>query len=65
MSNMAEMKFLIVDDFSTMRRIIRNLLKEIGYGNADEAEDGGGRERHDGDGSLHSMHVFSPPGGIR
>ncbi len=34
------MKFLIVDDFSTMRRIIRNLLKEIGYGNADEAEDG-------------------------
>ena len=36
----ADMKFLIVDDFSTMRRIIRNLLKESGYGNADEAEDG-------------------------
>lgn len=36
----AEMKFLIVDDFSTMRRIVRNLLKEIGYQNADEAEDG-------------------------
>ncbi len=36
----AELKFLIVDDFSTMRRIIRNLLKEIGYSNADEAEDG-------------------------
>jgi two-component system chemotaxis response regulator CheY len=34
------MKFLIVDDFSTMRRIVRNLLKEIGYQNADEAEDG-------------------------
>lgn len=34
------MKFLIVDDFSTMRRIIRNILKEIGYTNADEAEDG-------------------------
>jgi two-component system chemotaxis response regulator CheY len=34
------LKFLIVDDFSTMRRIIRNLLKEIGYVNADEAEDG-------------------------
>ena len=34
------MKFLIVDDFSTMRRIIRNILKEIGYANADEAEDG-------------------------
>lgn len=36
----SDMKFLIVDDFSTMRRIIRNLLKEIGYTNADEAEDG-------------------------
>jgi two-component system, chemotaxis family, chemotaxis protein CheY len=36
----AQLKFLIVDDFSTMRRIVRNLLKEIGYDNADEAEDG-------------------------
>lgn len=35
-----ELKFLIVDDFSTMRRIVRNLLKELGYNNADEAEDG-------------------------
>lgn len=34
------LRFLIVDDFSTMRRIIRNLLKEIGYTDADEAEDG-------------------------
>ncbi len=34
------MKFLIVDDFSTMRRIVRGLLKEIGYQNAEEAEDG-------------------------
>lgn len=33
-------KFLVVDDFSTMRRIIRNLLKELGYNNVDEAEDG-------------------------
>jgi two-component system chemotaxis response regulator CheY len=33
-------KFLVVDDFSTMRRIVRNLLKEIGYTNVDEAEDG-------------------------
>ena len=39
MSN-PELKFLIVDDFSTMRRIVRGLLKEIGYINADEAEDG-------------------------
>jgi two-component system chemotaxis response regulator CheY len=34
------LRFLIVDDFSTMRRIIRNILKEIGFANADEAEDG-------------------------
>ena len=35
-----KMRFLVVDDFSTMRRIVRNLLKELGYTNADEAEDG-------------------------
>lgn len=35
-----ELRFLIVDDFSTMRRIVRNLLKESGYTDADEAEDG-------------------------
>jgi two-component system, chemotaxis family, chemotaxis protein CheY len=40
MSNPTDMKFLIVDDFSTMRRIVRGLLKEIGYNNAEEAEDG-------------------------
>jgi len=34
------MKFLIVDDFSTMRRIIKNLLRDIGYDNVVEAEDG-------------------------
>ena len=33
-------KFLVVDDFSTMRRIVRNLLKDLGYTNVDEAEDG-------------------------
>ena len=33
-------KFLIVDDFSTMRRIVRNLLKELGFANVEEAEDG-------------------------
>jgi len=36
----AKIKFLVVDDFSTMRRIVRNLLKELGYTNVDEAEDG-------------------------
>lgn len=35
-----KMKFLVVDDFSTMRRIVRNLLKELGFTNVDEAEDG-------------------------
>ena len=36
----ADLKFLVVDDFSTMRRIVRGLLKEIGYNNCEEAEDG-------------------------
>lgn len=40
MSNSRNPQFLIVDDFSTMRRIIRGLLKEAGYVDADEAEDG-------------------------
>jgi len=34
------MKILVVDDFSTMRRIVRNLLKELGFANVQEAEDG-------------------------
>jgi len=36
----ANMKFLVVDDFSTMRRIVKNLLKELGFTNVYEAEDG-------------------------
>jgi two-component system chemotaxis response regulator CheY len=40
MSNPSDLRFLIVDDFSTMRRIVRGLLKEMGCLNADEAEDG-------------------------
>jgi two-component system, chemotaxis family, chemotaxis protein CheY len=36
----SKIKILVVDDFSTMRRIVRNLLKELGYTNVDEAEDG-------------------------
>lgn len=35
-----DLKFLVVDDFSTMRRILRGLLKEMGCNNVDEAEDG-------------------------
>ncbi|HYE36798.1 MULTISPECIES: chemotaxis response regulator CheY [Methylocaldum] len=34
------MKILVVDDFSTMRRIIRNLLRELGFNNIFEADDG-------------------------
>lgn len=35
-----QMKILIVDDMSTMRRIVKNSLKQIGYVNVEEAEDG-------------------------
>jgi len=34
------LKILVVDDFPTMRRIVRNLLKDLGFENVDEAEDG-------------------------
>jgi len=40
MSSPAELRYLIVDDFSTMRRIVRGLLKEMGCEKAEEAEDG-------------------------
>ena len=33
-------KILVVDDFSTMRRIVKNALKSLNYNNVDEAEDG-------------------------
>jgi two-component system chemotaxis response regulator CheY len=35
-----DMKILIVDDFSTMRRIIKNLLRDLGFNNTSEADDG-------------------------
>ncbi|PST94748.1 chemotaxis protein CheY [Photobacterium sp. NCIMB 13483] len=34
------MKILIVDDFSTMRRIVKNLLRDLGFNNTVEADDG-------------------------
>ena len=34
------LRFLVVDDFATMRRIVRNLLQDLGYKHIDEAEDG-------------------------
>lgn len=35
------LRILVVDDFPTMRRIIRSLLRELGFSNVEEAEDGG------------------------
>lgn len=35
-----DLRFLVVDDFATMRRIVRNLLQELGYQDIEEAEDG-------------------------
>ena len=46
------LKFLVVDDFSTMRRIVRNLLKELGFINIDEAEDGAAALRKLQDGNY-------------
>ena len=36
----AEMKFLVVDDFATIRRIVKGVLNELGYSNVTEADDG-------------------------
>ena len=46
------MKILVVDDFSTMRRIIKNILKQIGFINIDEAENGGIALSKIGDGNY-------------
>ena len=35
-----DIRILVVDDFSTMRRIIKNLLKDLGFSNIQEADDG-------------------------
>jgi two-component system chemotaxis response regulator CheY len=35
-----DMKFLVVDDYSTMRRVVKNLLQDLGYANISEADDG-------------------------
>lgn len=40
MDRNTKMKILIVDDFATMRKVIRNLLKQVGYENITEAENG-------------------------
>ena len=40
MSEEPNLSFLVVDDFSTMRRIVKNLLNDLGYSNVTEADDG-------------------------
>ncbi len=40
MSVQRSLNFLVVDDYSTMRRIVKNLLNELGYANVTEADDG-------------------------
>ncbi len=35
-----DMKFLVVDDFATMRRMVKSVLNELGYSNVTEADDG-------------------------
>ena len=40
MSADPSMKVLVVDDMVTMRRIVKNILKQLGFGNVDEAENG-------------------------
>jgi two-component system chemotaxis response regulator CheY len=40
MTTDTEMRILVVDDFSTMRRIIKNILRQLGYNNIVEADDG-------------------------
>ena len=56
------LKFLIVDNFSNMREIIRNLLKEIGFVNIDEAEDGAAalRKLQDGDFDFIVSNWYMP-----
>jgi two-component system chemotaxis response regulator CheY len=48
----AEMKFLIVDDHPNMRQLVRDLLRDIGYDNAEEAEDGASALRKLREGSF-------------
>jgi len=43
------MKILVVDDMSTMRRIVKNIMKQLGFPNVDEAENGkAGNHEQDG-----------------
>lgn len=56
MTTLQDLRFLVVDDFSTMRRIIRGLLKEMGCDKSEEAEDGSEALRH-----LYAAHATDHP----
>ena len=58
-----KMRFLVVDDFSTMRRIVRNLLKELGFTNVDEAEDGAIALQKLQGGGFEFVPAFTGPDG--
>lgn len=51
------MKILVVDDFSTMRRIIKNILRQIGFSSIDEAENGQIALSKIGDGSSYDLVI--------
>ena len=51
------MKILVVDDFSTVRRIIKNILKQIGFTNVDEAENGQAALAKIGDGGNYDFVI--------
>ena len=53
-----DMKILVVDDYKTMIRIIRNLLKQLGFNNVEEATDGGSALIKLRDGSLTGFQLL-------
>lgn len=61
-----EMRVLVVDDFATMRRVVRNLLTELGYKSLREAEDGSQAiamlEQHDFDLLVLDWNMPGTPG---
>ena len=66
MSTESTLRILIVDDFSTMRRVIRNLLSELGYKSMREAEDGAqaiaALEQHEIDFVVLDWNMPNTPG---
>ncbi len=57
-----ELKFLVVDDFSTMRRIVRNLLKELGFNNVEEAKELGFNNVEEAEDGLDALNKLQAGG---